>query len=188
MGRSQDELAKMRRAGRVVAEMHACIREAIRPGVTTADLDRIGREVIERRGARSNFLGYGNPPFRGVICASPNDVIVHGIPGPEQLEEGDIISIDCGAIVDGWHGDAAFTAPVGTAAPEALALIEATEPLVEALNGFGPAYTSALTEAVVARLSVVSQGFDADAALVNAAFHGLASGAESLRWEPLCFD
>jgi methionyl aminopeptidase len=132
VGRSQDELAKMRRAGRVVAEMHACIREAIRPGVTTADLDRIGREVIERRGARSNFLGYGNPPFRGVICASPNDVIVHGIPGPEQLEEGDIISIDCGAIVDGWHGDAAFTAPVGTAAPEALALIEATERSLDA--------------------------------------------------------
>ncbi len=122
----------MRRAGRVVAEMHACIREAIRPGVTTAALDRVGRDVLERRGARSNFLGYGNPPFRGVICASPNDVIVHGIPGPEQLEEGDIISIDCGAIVDGWHGDAAFTAPVGTASPEALALIEATDRSLEA--------------------------------------------------------
>jgi methionyl aminopeptidase len=132
VGRSKEELAKMRRAGRVVAEMHACIREAIRPGVTTAALDRVGRDVLERRGARSNFLGYGNPPFRGVICASPNDVIVHGIPGPEQLEEGDIISIDCGAIVDGWHGDAAFTAPVGTASPEALALIEATDRSLEA--------------------------------------------------------
>src|SRR3546814_10454802 len=76
--------------------MHSCIREAIRPGVTTAALDKIGREVIERRGARSNFLGYGHPPFSGVICASPNDVIVHGIPGPTVLREGDIISIEIG--------------------------------------------------------------------------------------------
>lgn len=117
----------MRRAGRVVAEMHERIRAAIRPGVTTAELDRVGRDVIESRGARSNFLGYGQPPFPGVICASPNDVIVHGIPGPLRLEEGDIISIDCGAIVEGWHGDAAFTAGVGTIAPEAARLIEATD-------------------------------------------------------------
>ena len=117
----------MRKAGRVVAEMHACIRAAIRPGVTTAELDQIGRDVIERRGARSNFLGYGHPPFPGVICASPNEVIVHGIPGPRRLEEGDLISIDCGAIVEGWHGDAAFTAGVGTITPEAARLIEVTE-------------------------------------------------------------
>ena len=122
----------MRRAGRVVAEMHSEIRRAIRPGVTTAALDQIARDVIERRGARSNFLGYSQPPYPAVICASPNDVIVHGIPGPQRLEEGDIISIDCGAIVDGWHGDAAFTAPVGTASPEALALIEATDRSLEA--------------------------------------------------------
>ncbi|HEY9556028.1 MAG TPA: type I methionyl aminopeptidase [Acidimicrobiales bacterium] len=127
MKRSDDDLRKMRVAGRVVAEMHSCIREAIRPGVTTAALDKIGREVIERRGARSNFLGYGHPPFSGVICASPNDVIVHGIPGPTVLREGDIISIDCGAIVDGWHGDAAFTTGVGTIDPEAARLIEATD-------------------------------------------------------------
>ena len=127
MKRSADDLAKMRRAGRVVAEMHACIREAIRPGVTTAALDRIGRDVIERRGARSNFLGYGHPPFSGVICASPNDVIVHGVPGAYVLAEGDIISIDCGAIVDGWHGDAAFTAGVGEISAEAQALIDATD-------------------------------------------------------------
>jgi methionyl aminopeptidase len=117
----------MRKAGRVVAEMHACIRAAIRPGVTTAALDQIGRDVIERRGARSNFLGYGHPPFSGVICASPNDVIVHGVPGPVRLEEGDIVSIDCGAIVEGWHGDAAFTAGVGAIDPEDARLIEVTE-------------------------------------------------------------
>jgi methionyl aminopeptidase len=125
--RSKDDLAKMRKAGRVVAEMHSCIREAIRPGVTTLELDRIGREVLERRGARSNFLGYSHPPFPAVICASPNDVIVHGIPGPYRLEDGDLISIDCGAIVEGWHGDAAFTAAVGQVDPEVQRLIEVTE-------------------------------------------------------------
>ena len=111
----------------MVAEMHSCIRHAVRPGVTTADLDRIGREVIERRGAQSNFLGYGSPPFRGVICASPNDVIVHGVPGPRVLHEGDIVSIDCGAIVEGWHGDAAFTMGVGSIDAEATRLIEVTD-------------------------------------------------------------
>ena len=115
----------MRRAGRVVAEMHEQIRAAIRPGVTTAELDRVGREVLERRGATSNFLGYHG--FPAVICASPADVVVHGIPGDRVLVDGDIISIDCGAIVDGWHGDAAFTAPVGDADPDALRLIDTTE-------------------------------------------------------------
>jgi methionyl aminopeptidase len=132
MRRSSSDLAKMRRAGRVVAEMHDRIRAAIRPGVTTLDLDRIGRDVLERRNARSNFLGYGHPPFPGVICASPNDVIVHGIPGPYVLHEGDIISIDCGAIVEGWHGDAAFTAAVGTVDPDVARLIEATERSLDA--------------------------------------------------------
>ena len=127
MRRSSSDLAKMRKAGRVVAEMHARIREAIRPGVTTGELDVIGRAVIERRGARSNFLGYGHPPFSGVICASPNEVIVHGVPGPRRLEEGDIVSIDCGAIVEGWHGDAAFTAGVGQIDAEAERLIAVTE-------------------------------------------------------------
>lgn len=115
----------MRAAGRVVAEMHDRIRAAVRPGVTTADLDAIGRAVIADRGATSNFLGYHG--FPAVICASPNDVIVHGIPGPVVLEEGDIISIDCGAVVEGWHGDAAFTIGVGEIDPEAARLIAVTE-------------------------------------------------------------
>lgn len=126
MRRNKDELAKMRKAGRVVAEMHAKTREAIRPGITTMDLDRIAREVIEKRGARSNFLGYHG--FPAVICTSPNDMIVHGIPSEDVvLQEGDIISIDCGAIIDGYHGDAAYTAPVGDISPEARKLIEVTE-------------------------------------------------------------
>jgi len=127
MVKTAAELAKMRKAGRVVAEMHDEIRAALRPGVTTRQLDRIGREVLERRGARSNFLGYGDPPFPAVICASPNEVIVHGIPDDRPLAEGDIISIDCGAIVEGWHGDAAFTAGVGEIDAEAARLIEVTD-------------------------------------------------------------
>jgi len=117
----------MRTAGRVVAEMHAVCREACRPGVTTLALDRAARAVLERRGARSNFLGYGRPPFPAVICASVNDEVIHGIPGPRVLVEGDIVSIDCGAIVRGWHGDAAFTMGVGSVRPAAARLIEVTE-------------------------------------------------------------
>ena len=89
------------------------------PGVSTIELDAIGRDVIERRGATSNFLGYHG--FPAVICASPNNMIVHGIPNDVALREGDIISIDCGAIVDGWHGDAAFTMGVGEITPRPLA-------------------------------------------------------------------
>ncbi len=125
MRRRPDEIAKMRRAGIVVAEMHEATRAAARPGVTTAQLDATAREVLRRRGARSNFLGYHG--FPAVICTSPNEVIVHGIPGEYRLEEGDILSIDCGAIVEGYHADAAFTMPIGEVSDEALRLIEVTE-------------------------------------------------------------
>lgn len=127
MRRKPDEIAKMRKAGKVVAEIHQRLREAIAPGVTTGRLDEISREVIEKRNARSNFLGYGRPAFPATICASPNDMIVHGIPGDYVLQEGDIISLDCGAIVEGWHGDAAFTAPVGEVTSEAKRLLDVTE-------------------------------------------------------------
>ena len=123
----------MAKAGKVVAEMHERCREAARPGVTTAALDRVAREVLERRGARSNVLGYNG--FPAVICTSPNEVIVHGIPGAYVLEEGDILSIDCGAIVEGYHGDAAVTIPIGEVSAEAQRLIEVTErSLAEAVD------------------------------------------------------
>jgi len=120
----------MRRAGRVVAEMHERIRQALHPGVTLLDLDEVGREVLARRGARSNFLGYHGYP--AVICASLNDVVVHGIPGHQALAEGDIVSIDCGAIIDGYHGDAAFTAGVGGIDAESQRLIDVTRAALDA--------------------------------------------------------
>ena len=126
MRRNAGELEKMRRAGKVVAEMHEKTRAAIRPGITTMDLNQVAAEVIERRGAVSNFLGYHG--FPAVICTSPNDMIVHGIPSDlVVLEEGDIISVDCGAIIEGYHGDAAYTAGVGEIDAASARLLEVTE-------------------------------------------------------------
>jgi methionyl aminopeptidase len=129
--KSRDQIALMRRAGKVVAEMHeVCIRAA-KPGATTLDVDRAAREVIERRGARSNFLNYHG--FPAVVCTSPNDVIVHGIPSDTVvLEEGDILSIDCGAIIEGWHADAAVTIPVGDVDDDSKRLIQVTRGSLEA--------------------------------------------------------
>ncbi len=125
MIRSKVELDKMRKAGKVVAEMLDVTRKAIRPGVTTMDLNNLAADVLTKRGARSNFLNYHG--FPAVICTSPNDMIVHGIPGEYVLEEGDIISIDAGAIVEGYHGDAAYTAGVGEISKVAKRLLEVTE-------------------------------------------------------------
>jgi len=125
MRRTADELAKMRKAGKVVAEIHEKTRAVIRPGVTTLELDKVSRDVLERRGARSNFLNYHG--FPATVCTSPNNMIVHGIPGGYVLEEGDIISVDCGAIIEGYHGDAAYTAGVGEISGTARRLLEVTE-------------------------------------------------------------
>lgn len=101
--------------------MHEEIRRAAQPGVTTGDLDRVARAVLDRRNATSNFLGYHG--FPAVICASVNDEVIHGIPGHRVLHDGDVLSVDCGAIIDGWHGDAAFTMGVGTISADTLRLI-----------------------------------------------------------------
>lgn len=123
--RTPEQLRDMRAAGRVVAEMHLAIRSAAKPGVTTAQLDRVARDVIDLRGAESNFFGYHG--FPGVICASVNDEVIHGIPGSRVLQEGDLLSVDCGATVNGWHGDAAFSMCIGEGSPDALRLIAAAE-------------------------------------------------------------
>src|SRR2546423_13829408 len=116
----------MREAGLVVAEMLETCRAATHPGVTTAELDRIAADVLRRHGAKSSFLGYHGYP--ATICTSVNDEIVHGIPSPKRkLREGDIVGIDAGAIVDGWHADAAITVPVGRVSRDAPRLIEVTE-------------------------------------------------------------
>jgi methionyl aminopeptidase len=129
--KSADQIALMRKAGTVVAEMHeVCIRAA-KPGASTLDVDAAARDVIDKRGARSNFLNYHG--FPAVVCTSPNDVIVHGIPSADVvLEDGDILSIDCGAIIEGWHADAAVTVPVGEIDEESKRLIEVTRASLEA--------------------------------------------------------
>lgn len=124
------QLRLMRKAGLVVAEAHAAVRDAARPGVTTGELDAVAADVLARRGAGSSFLRYGAglglPPYPAVACISVNNEIVHGIPGDRVLVEGDLVSMDFGAIVDGWHGDAAITLGVGTLSEERQALSDVT--------------------------------------------------------------
>ncbi len=118
----------MRRAGLVVADALGAMSRAATVGVSTADLDSIAQDVLRTAGARSSFLGYdlGNGPYPGVICASINDRVVHGIPtDADVLRDGDVISIDFGAIVEGWHGDAAVTVRVGEVAPDVVELDDA---------------------------------------------------------------
>ncbi len=120
-----EQLKIMRRAGLVVAQIHGAIREAIKPGMTTDALDVVAAAVIKRGGATSNFLNYHG--FPATICVSINDEIVHGIPGSKIINDGDIVSIDCGAIVDGWHGDAAFTIGIGAISAEDQKLMDVCE-------------------------------------------------------------
>jgi len=120
-----EQLKVMRRAGLVVAEIHQLIRDAIKPGMTTSALDAISAAHIKRSGATSNFFNYHG--FPATICVSINDEIVHGIPGPKIMNDGDVISIDCGAIVDGWHGDAAFSVGIGNVDPADQKLMDVCE-------------------------------------------------------------
>ena len=123
--KSTREIDRMRTAGQIVAETHELLREMVRPGVTTGELDRRAHEYIVESGGDPAFLGYHG--FPGSICTSVNEQIVHGIPGERVLEEGDIVSIDVGVIYQGYHGDAARTRAVGSVSREVAALIEATE-------------------------------------------------------------
>jgi methionyl aminopeptidase len=128
--KSRAEIAQMRRAGRVVAEVLALVEEELKPGVSTDDLDRIAEAHIRRSGATPSFKGYPgvNPrrPFPASICISIDDEIVHGIPGERVIRAGQVVSIDAGAIVDGWHGDAARTFYVGDPPAAVAGLIETT--------------------------------------------------------------
>lgn len=128
--KSSEQIRTMRRAGLVVAQALAAMGAAVRPGISTGELDAIGRTVLADNRATSSFLNYGAdwgyPPYPGVACISVNEQIVHGIPGERVLAEGDIVSIDFGAIVDGWHGDAARTFNVGPIAEDVAELVERT--------------------------------------------------------------
>lgn len=119
------EVERMRRAGQVVARVHARLAEAIAPGVTTGELDELAKQVLAEAGAKSSFLGYHGYPAH--ICTSVNDEIVHGIPGKRTLNVGDIITVDVGAVLDGYQGDSAWTYPVGDVSEEAARLLRDTE-------------------------------------------------------------
>jgi methionyl aminopeptidase len=128
--KSRAEIARMRRAGQVVAEVLALVESELRPGVSTAHLDRIAEDHIRKSGATPSFKGYPgiNPrrPFPASLCISLDDEIVHGIPGERTIRDGQIVSVDAGAIVDGWHGDAARTFYVGEPPDKVRSLIDAT--------------------------------------------------------------
>jgi methionyl aminopeptidase len=123
--KTADQLATMRAAGLVVAKTLEAVRVAVRAGVTTRELDEIARDVISSNNATPSFLGYHGYP--AVICTSVNEEVVHGIPGDRVLGEGDLISIDCGAIIDGWHGDAAISVLVGEVSPDVAELSRVTQ-------------------------------------------------------------
>ena len=129
--KTPEQIALMRGAGLVVARTLERLREAVAPGITTLDLDKIAEESIRDEGAVPSFLGYHG--FPGHICASVNEEVVHGIPGGRVLREGDQISIDCGAILEGWHGDAAITVPVGE-----VSAADAERAVVRAITARGP--------------------------------------------------
>jgi methionyl aminopeptidase len=123
--KNEAEIQKMEAAGQLVAYIHSRVEPLIQPGVTTKELDDLARDIIKERGAKSSFLGYHGYPAH--ICTSVNDEIVHGIPGKRRLNDGDIISVDIGVILDGFNGDSAWTYGVGTISPEAELLMQQTE-------------------------------------------------------------
>jgi methionyl aminopeptidase len=123
--KNESELRRMREAGRISAWVHAEVAAAIEPGVTTKDLEAIAIDRLRQAGAKSSFFGYRG--FPGHICASVNDEVVHGIPGKRVLKDGDIISLDISAYYDGFHGDSAWTYPVGSISNDAARLLRDTE-------------------------------------------------------------
>ena len=123
--KSESELRYMREAGRIVAETHRLMAQAVKPGITTRELDQIAETYIRSQGAVPSFKGYNG--FPSSICASVNDELVHGFPGSRKLNEGDIISIDIGAQYEGYHGDSAWTYAVGAVSDEVQKLLDVTE-------------------------------------------------------------
>jgi methionyl aminopeptidase len=157
--RTATELDSMRAAGRVVAATLAAVRAAAVPGVTLRELDDLARTTIDDAGAQPSFLGYtpdpGTRPYDGVLCLSPNEVVVHGRPSGRRLHEGDILTIDGGAIVDGWHGDSAVTVHVGQPPAPEEALRLATEEALAA--GIAAAVPGATLRDVAVAIDAVAR-------------------------------
>ena len=138
--KTEDEIRKMQKAGRIVALVFEELSDIIRPGVSTYEIDRIAEKVIRGEGAVPSFLHYGTPPFPGSICASINEEVVHGFPSDRVLKEGDLVSFDMGVVYDGFYGDAATTVPVGEISPEKAKLLQVTREslakgIAEAISG-----------------------------------------------------
>lgn len=123
--KTPEEIEIMAMASKLVAETHQMLRQAVRPGVTTLELDQLAEEFIRSHGGKPAFKGYRN--FPATLCASINEQVVHGIPSNRVLKEGDIIGLDLGAVIDGFYGDAAVTLPVGEVAPEVMKLLKTSE-------------------------------------------------------------
>jgi len=128
--KSPDQIEKMLVAGQALADVINELKSAVAPGVTTLDLDAMAERLIREKGAVPSFLGYRG--FPGSICASPNKVIVHGIPNDTPLAAGDLLSVDAGLVLDGWHADSAHTYPVGPISPKAIRLLEVTQASLDA--------------------------------------------------------
>ncbi|MEX2504807.1 MAG: type I methionyl aminopeptidase [Egicoccus sp.] len=158
--KSRKDIAALREAGRVVALAHQAMRAAAEVGVTLRDLDEVARDVLREHGATSAFLDYhphfAPTPFPGVICASKNDVVVHGIPTDEPLQSGDLLSIDFGAILDGWAGDAAVTFSIGPASEDDDRLRQAAEDALAA--GIEAAVPGARLGDVGAAIGAIGRG------------------------------
>ena len=160
--KSPDEISIMRRAGVIVVETLRRLEDALRPGITTGELDAIAEQTIKSCGARPSFKGYRG--FPASICTSPNDVIVHGIPDDTRLREGDVISLDIGAYYEGFHADSAWTFPVGAVSPEASELLRVTKDSLDAAiaqcapaNRLGDVGHAVEEVAEAARFSVVRE-------------------------------
>jgi len=174
-----DQLKVMRRAGLVVHSALTAVAAEARPGITTGELDAVAHEVIKSAGATPSFLGYGQlpgqPGFPGVTCISVNEEIVHGIPGDRELADGDLVSVDCGAIVDGWHGDSAISILVGDVSAEVATLNETTRESLWA--GIGAARLSGHVSDIGATIESYVRGLDGDPYGIVTEFtgHGIGS-------------
>jgi methionyl aminopeptidase len=182
--KTRREVAAMREAGRHVAEVLLELRRLVRPGVTTGELDLLAEKEIAARGVSSSFKGYdpgGLPKYPAVLCVSVNDEIVHGIPGSRELEEGDIVSLDFGVSVDGYHGDSAVTVAVGAVGEEKERLLEISrESLEEAMEIMEPGKRlSDIGHTVQER--VESAGFSV---VRDFAGHGIGSALHEPPWIP----